>query len=178
MPTSVAIATTGEIFVADGYCNNQILKFNAAGSLLLTFPAQSETLTLNLPHSVTLLENLDIVCVADRENMRIVCPKAGLKRYVNMIEPPTIIEDPTLGRVFAVASHENTIYAVNGQTAQNIAVRGFTVNALYGNILDTWEPTTVSVQYYLLLCDVHLRILQCQVLDIIYESREWEEVLD
>lgn len=142
MPTSIAVATTGEIFVADGYCNNQVLKFNAAGSLLLAIPTYSDTLTLNLPHSVTLLEHLDIVCVADRENMRIVCAKAGLKHYVKMWEPASIIEDPTLGRVFAVTSHGDTIYAVNGQTSQNIAVRGFTVNALNGNILDTWEPST------------------------------------
>lgn len=145
MPTSVAIASTGEIFVADGYCNNQIVKFNAAGTLLLTIPAYSDTWSLNLPHSVTLLEHLDLVCVADRENMRIVCPKAGLKSYADPLEPPTIIEDPTLGRVFAVTSHGDTIYAVNGPTSQNIAVRGFTVNAVYGNILDTWEPTTVSL---------------------------------
>ncbi|XP_035435634.2 peptidyl-alpha-hydroxyglycine alpha-amidating lyase 2-like [Spodoptera frugiperda] len=143
MPTSVAVATTGEIFVADGYCNNQILKFNAAGKLLLAIPSVSESWTLNVPHSVTLLEHLDLVCVADRENMRIVCPKAGLKSYVDRFdEPTTVIEDPTLGRVFAVASHGDTIYAVNGPTSQNIAVRGFTVNAFYENILDTWEPTT------------------------------------
>lgn len=146
MPTSVAVATTGEIFVADGYCNNQILKFNAAGKLLLAIPSVSESWTLNVPHSVTLLEHLDLVCVADRENMRIVCPKAGLKSYVDRFdEPTTVIEDPTLGRVFAVASHGDTIYAVNGPTSQNIAVRGFTVNAFYENILDTWEPTTVSI---------------------------------
>lgn len=145
MPTSVAIATTGEIFVADGYCNNQILKLNAAGILLMAIPTFSDTLTLNLPHSVTLLEHLDMVCVADRENMRIVCPKAGLKSYVDVLDPATIIEDPTLGRVFAVASHGDTIYAVNGPTSQNIAVRGFTVNAVNGNILDTWEPSTVSI---------------------------------
>lgn len=145
MPTSAAVATTGEIFVADGYCNNQILKFNAAGILLMAIPSHSDTLTLNLPHSVTLLEHLDMVCIADRENMRIVCPKAGLKTYADLLDPPTVIEDPTLGRVFAVASHGNTIYAVNGPTSQNIAVRGFTVNAVYGNILDTWEPSTVSI---------------------------------
>lgn len=144
MPTSVAIASTGEIFVADGYCNNQILKFNAAGTLLMAIPTYSDTLTLNLPHSVTLIESLDNVCVADRENMRIVCVKAGLKNYVTMLVPSTVIEDPTLGRVFAVASIGDKIYAVNGPTSQNIAVRGFTVNALYGNIVDTWEPSTVS----------------------------------
>lgn len=38
-PTSVAVATTGEIFIADGYCNNRILKYNAAGGLLRVIPS-------------------------------------------------------------------------------------------------------------------------------------------
>lgn len=38
MPTSIAVASTGEIFIADGYCNNRILKFNAAGGLLRIIP--------------------------------------------------------------------------------------------------------------------------------------------
>lgn len=37
-PTSIAIASTGEIFIADGYCNNRILKYNAAGGLLRVIP--------------------------------------------------------------------------------------------------------------------------------------------
>lgn len=38
-PTSIAVATTGEIFVADGYCNSRILKYNAAGGLLRVIPS-------------------------------------------------------------------------------------------------------------------------------------------
>lgn len=34
----MAIASTGEIFIADGYCNSRILKFNAAGGLLRVIP--------------------------------------------------------------------------------------------------------------------------------------------
>ncbi|KAJ0174145.1 hypothetical protein K1T71_010291 [Dendrolimus kikuchii] len=139
MPTAVAVATTGEIFVTDGYCNSHILKFNAAGKLLTMY---EDSLNLNVPHSVTLLEHLDIVCVADRENMRIVCLRAGLKRFLTSSEPYALIKDPTLGRVYAVTSHGDTIYAVNGPTSETVAVRGFTVNAVSGKILDTWEAST------------------------------------
>ena len=38
MPTSIAVASEGEIFIADGYCNSRILKFNAAGVLLRVMP--------------------------------------------------------------------------------------------------------------------------------------------
>lgn len=37
-PTSIAVASTGEIFIADGYCNSRILKYNAAGGLLRIIP--------------------------------------------------------------------------------------------------------------------------------------------
>lgn len=74
-PTAVAVATTGEIFVADGYCNNRILKFNAAGRILRVIPQPPEFLSLQIPHGITLLENLDLICIADRENMRVVCPR-------------------------------------------------------------------------------------------------------
>lgn len=37
-PTAVAVASTGEFFVADGYCNNRIIKYNAAGHILRVIP--------------------------------------------------------------------------------------------------------------------------------------------
>lgn len=64
-----------KIFVADGYCNNRILKFNAAGRILRVIPQPPEFLSLQVPHGLTLLEHLDLICIADRENMRVVCPR-------------------------------------------------------------------------------------------------------
>lgn len=34
-PTSVAVASNGEFYVADGYCNSRIIKFSAEGRVLL-----------------------------------------------------------------------------------------------------------------------------------------------
>lgn len=55
------------------------------------------------------MEQWDRICVADRENMRVVCPRAGL--YSNMDEPNTAltIQEPDLGRVFAVAAKGMTL---------------------------------------------------------------------
>lgn len=61
--------------MADGYCNNRILKFNAAGRILRVIPQPPEFLSLQVPHGLTLLEHLDLICIADRENMRVVCPR-------------------------------------------------------------------------------------------------------
>lgn len=75
MSIFLQISCGGQIFVADGYCNNRILKFNAAGRILRVFPQPPEFLSLQVPHGLTLLEHLDLICIADRENMRVVCPK-------------------------------------------------------------------------------------------------------
>lgn len=48
MPTSVAVATSGEIFVADGYCNNRILKYQPKGDLIRIFPQDGGKTMLKL----------------------------------------------------------------------------------------------------------------------------------
>lgn len=81
-PTSVAVLPSGEFFVADGYCNSRIIKFNNMGRRIAEwgekpasgFFGRKPSLTeLNLPHSITLVPDKDMVCVADRENGRIMC---------------------------------------------------------------------------------------------------------
>lgn len=36
-PTDVAVSKSGEVFVADGYCNGRIMKFNAEGKFITSF---------------------------------------------------------------------------------------------------------------------------------------------
>lgn len=111
--------------MADGYCNNRILKYNAAGRILRIIPQPPgkrldaaciiiltsrillEFLSLQVPHGLTLLEHLDLLCIADRENMRVVCPRAGLKSSRGEGTPAATIQEPDLGRVFDVAAFGN-----------------------------------------------------------------------
>lgn len=65
-------------------------------------PLVAEFLSLQVPHGLALVESLDLLCVADRENMRVVCPRAGLVPY--MSAQPVSIQAPDLGRVFGVAA--------------------------------------------------------------------------
>ncbi|XP_073844682.1 peptidyl-alpha-hydroxyglycine-alpha-amidating lyase 2 [Musca autumnalis] len=147
-PTSIAVATTGEFFVADGYCNQRILKFNAAGRLLRTIPQPPEFLSLQVPHAITLLEQLDLLCIADRENMRVVCPKAGLKSSQGEGLPSATIQEPDFGRVFGVAAYGNFVYAVNGPTSM-LPVRGFTLDPRSETIIGHWgdfkNPHSIAV---------------------------------
>jgi len=41
-PTSVAVVTNGEFYVADGYCNSRIIKFSAEGRVLLEWGRSTE----------------------------------------------------------------------------------------------------------------------------------------
>ncbi|TMW50616.1 hypothetical protein DOY81_004305, partial [Sarcophaga bullata] len=147
-PTSIAVATTGEFFIADGYCNQRILKFNAAGRILRVIPQPPEFLSLQVPHAITLLEHLDLLCIADRENMRVVCPKAGLKSSEGEGHPAATIQEPDLGRVFAVAAFGDIVYAVNGPTSM-LPVRGFTIDPRSETIVGHWgefkNPHSIAV---------------------------------
>ncbi|XP_037805977.1 peptidyl-alpha-hydroxyglycine alpha-amidating lyase 2 [Lucilia sericata] len=147
-PTSIAVSTTGEFFIADGYCNQRILKFNAAGRLLRVIPQPPEFLSLQVPHAITLLEHLDLLCIADRENMRVVCPKAGLKSSQGEGQPAATIQEPDLGRVFGVAAYGDIVYAVNGPTSM-LPVRGFTIDPRSETIIGHWgefkNPHSIAV---------------------------------
>ncbi|MFO1022653.1 MAG: peptidyl-alpha-hydroxyglycine alpha-amidating lyase family protein [Planctomycetales bacterium] len=70
-PTNVALSSSGEIYVSDGYGNARIHKFSPDGKLLLSWgevgaaPGQ-----FKIPHGIA-LDAQDRVYVADRENSRI-----------------------------------------------------------------------------------------------------------
>jgi sugar lactone lactonase YvrE len=71
LPTDIAVAPSGELFVTDGYGNARVHKFDSAGRLLYSWgepgtgPGQ-----FNLPHGVW-IDRRGRVLIADRENDRI-----------------------------------------------------------------------------------------------------------
>src|SRR5262249_62050207 len=70
-PTDIAVTSSGEFYVSDGYGNSRVLKFSADGKLLKkwgkkgTGPGE-----FNLPHAIV-LDARGHVYVGDRENNRI-----------------------------------------------------------------------------------------------------------
>lgn len=59
--------------------------------------------TFSVPHSVTLIEDWNLLCVADRENERIQCFSAGLRNDLRALPTGTFVKKAEgLGRVFAV----------------------------------------------------------------------------
>jgi sugar lactone lactonase YvrE len=70
-PTKVAVAADGEIYVADGYANARVHRFDPHGRLLASFGAVGHGPGAFLcPHAV-IVDQQDRVVVVDRENDRV-----------------------------------------------------------------------------------------------------------
>lgn len=142
-PTDVAVASNGDFFVADGYCNSRVLKYNAAGDLLGIF-GQDE---FWVAHSLALAEDLDLLCVADREDRRIACYNAGLDDPKLLGSQDRTYVDEEMGRVFAItySQPDGLLYAVTAATA-TLPALGYTIDlrgdGSYGSdIIATWAPS-------------------------------------
>ena len=71
-PTDVAVSNDGSnIYVADGYCNSRIVKFDSNGKFLKQYQMPFGEKALSYCHIVLFLLNpLNLLCVADRQNRR------------------------------------------------------------------------------------------------------------
>ncbi len=69
-PTDVAFDTAGNIYVADGYGNSRVMKFDRGGNFLLAWGLKgSDPGQFDLPHTIAI--DGERVYVGDRENARI-----------------------------------------------------------------------------------------------------------
>ena len=76
-PTDVQVsAKTKLVFVSDGYCNGRIMVFSYDGRFVKQFGEKQDIL---VAHSLSLIEEADLVCVADREHGRALCYDAGVR---------------------------------------------------------------------------------------------------
>jgi len=95
-PADIAFAANGDFYIADGYGNSRVVKFNNAGQFLKAWGKKGTGAgEFNLPHSVQ-LDAAGRVYVADRENNRIqvfdadgqfLCQITGLAPFGLFITP-------------------------------------------------------------------------------------------
>lgn len=88
------------VFVADGYCNGRVMVFSGSGKFVTSF---GEDQGLEVVHSLALIEERNLICLADRENSRILCHKAGLDGDLNSIGDLVLRVEYPLGKVYAIS---------------------------------------------------------------------------
>jgi peptidylamidoglycolate lyase len=89
-PSDVAVGNDGSIFVADGYGNSRVVKFDDAGKFLTTWGSKGKNPgQFDLVHGLT-IDNQGHVCVADRQNARIQCFDRGGRFLFQWKGPPFV----------------------------------------------------------------------------------------
>ena len=66
-PTQVAVGRDGSVYVADGYCNSRVARFNASGAWQRDYSMPEGEGAMGVPHSVVVAECRGRLVVADRE---------------------------------------------------------------------------------------------------------------
>lgn len=101
-PSSVAVSRDlSLVFIADGYCNSRIVVYTGDGRFVQAFGQQYN---MRVVHSLTILDDSNLLCVADRENMRILCFNAGLDRDISKLGELALTFDFPLGQVYALTA--------------------------------------------------------------------------
>jgi len=126
-PTDVAFGTSGDVFVADGYGNSRIVKFDRTGRFQSTWgTAGTQPGQFNLPHSL-FVDRKGRLLVGDRENDRIQIfdPDGRHLETWNGFAPYGIAGDRT-HQVFIADGRANQILRLNatGGVALRIGSRG------------------------------------------------------
>ncbi|XP_055943304.1 peptidylglycine alpha-amidating monooxygenase-like isoform X2 [Argiope bruennichi] len=144
-PASVAVSKTGDIYIADGYCNSRIVRFSSDGKYLSQWGKQDNMFERNppvgsfrIPHKVVLLEDRDLVCVADRENGRIQCFTMVSGRFRFQIQRAEFG-----GTLYSIAYSQDKglLLAVCGEAIQkDHMVRAFVFNITDQRLLNVFAP--------------------------------------
>ena len=115
-PTDLAVASTGELFISDGYGNARVHKYAPNGERLLSWGERgSGPGQLNMSHCVR-IDRQDRVWVCDRENKRIqIFDTDGnyLTEWTGLLDPNQVCFDP----------HEDIVYIT--ELSQQISIYTF-----------------------------------------------------
>lgn len=128
-PTDLALASSGEILISDGYGNTRVHKFSPDRDLLLSWgergtgPGQ-----FSISHCVR-IDRKDHVWICDRENNRIqIFDLAGnfLTEWTGLLRPNTVYFDPT----------EPIVYIA--ELTRQISIYQLDADHLTGTLLTKW----------------------------------------
>lgn len=114
MPAGIAVAPSGDIFIADGYANARVHKFDADGALLKSWGEPGDGPgEFMLPHGAC-VDNRGNVLIADRENDRVqVFTQDGefvAQWPTKLIGPAVVWQDAD--SVYYVAEHNGGYFSI------------------------------------------------------------------
>lgn len=125
-PADIAFTASGDFYIADGYGNSRVVKFNKAGQFLKAWGKKGTGPgEFNLPHSVQ-VDAAGKVYVADRENNRIQVFDAGgqFLRQIEGIAPFGLFITP-----------DQVLFVADGRANRVVKM------TLDGKILTSWGVT-------------------------------------
>ncbi|XP_034104489.1 peptidyl-alpha-hydroxyglycine alpha-amidating lyase 1 [Drosophila albomicans] len=159
-PTAVAVLNNGDFFVADGYCNSRIVKYSKEGEQILVWGQNSfsgysyDVSPVNffaIPHALTLVPELELLCAADRENGRVQCFYSNNGSFHSQYHNPLIGD-----RLFSMAytpSAGGQLVIVNGPTGElGISpqhyneVHGFVMSMRTSKLISKFGPNNLEFQ--------------------------------
>ena len=130
-PTGVALSSSGDIYVSDGYGNARVHKFNHEGKLLFSWGEPGPALgQFRLPHSIW-VDRHDRVWVCDRENSRIqIFNDNGefLTQWTNLIRPTDIFIDEDETVYVSELCNRVSIFTIDGELRARWGNEGHDVN--------------------------------------------------
>ncbi|CAI9730823.1 peptidylglycine alpha-amidating monooxygenase-like [Octopus vulgaris] len=145
-PSSVAVMSDGQFFVADGYCNSRIMKFSKEGMFLDEWGHSDSALQSDgfpapcvffIVHSVTVAEDKGLVCASDRGNGRIQCFDLSGKfdKQIHLKEFGYVIYS-----VDYCYQHGGILFAVNGpRNHTKKPCKVFAIDIKTGILLSSWN---------------------------------------
>lgn len=149
-PTAVAVLNNGDFFVADGYCNARIIKYSKEGEQILVW-GQSSFVGMSydvapanffaIPHALTLVPELELLCAADRENGRVQCFYSNNGSFHSQYHNP-VIGDRLFSMAYTPAAGGELVI-VNGPTAE-LGIGPNDYNEVHGFVMSMRTKQLVS----------------------------------
>jgi hypothetical protein len=135
-PAAVEVSrANGDVFVADGYCNQRIARFDKEGTFIKNYEDKDKPIFI--AHSVALLEKLNLVCTVSREEGRIICfdiDSGEKKAEITNNDMKTVysIEYDPINEVLHAATGEN-----HGHDAMGLTFKADEKD--FGKFLQNWN---------------------------------------
>lgn len=146
-PSEVAVSADGRlVYVADGYCNKRVMVFTGTGKFVTSF---GEAQAMEVVHSLTLIEERNLICVADREHSRIHCFKAGLDGDLASLGELVLSVNYPIGRVFAIEAISAHHLLVASNQAGTNRFDLATLNPFEGELKQTWSSSDLLAPHAL-----------------------------